>query len=209
MGYGDTLSRDLRFTNNYMVGGDRVLTLHQWEDATVMQNILVGENLLGNLPMSSAADAAAYQWNSNTYHDTGDGSSFYLRDDLIDFAEWRQNTGADTSSQFSTERPTETVVFVRPNQYEAGRAHIVVYNWASSDTVSVDVSQVLDNGNAYAVYNVQDYYGAPVASGTYNGEPLSLPLEGIPPPQPVGGGAAAAPMTGPEFDVFVIISTGS
>ena len=33
------------------------------------------------------------------------------------------------NNTYTTTRPTGTRVFVRPNQYEAGRANIAVYNW--------------------------------------------------------------------------------
>jgi hypothetical protein len=41
------------------------------------------------------------------------------------------------------------------------------------------------------VFNVLDYFGKPVATGTYDGPPLRLPLKGT--------------ATGPEFNAFVVV----
>jgi len=98
---------------------------------------------------------------------------------------------------------------VRPNQYEPGRANIIVYNWAQQSAVSVDVSGILDMGDRYVVQNSQDFFGPPVTSGIYTGGPLELRMVSITPPSPVGVVTAQpAPVTGPTFDVFVLMKTG-
>ena len=61
--------------------------------------------------------------------------------------------------------PATTKVFVRPNKYEPGRSHVVVYNWGRQSEVAVDLSGVLRAGNRYEVRNVQALFGAPVVSG--------------------------------------------
>jgi len=111
----------------------------------------------------------------------------------------RNNTvlGAAHSSQ-------STKVFVRPNPYEGGRAHIVVYNWSGQSSVSVDLGNVLQSGDHYVIRNVQNLRGSPVASGTFDGGSVSIPMGGVTPPTPVGLGSSRAPMTGPYFDVFVV-----
>jgi len=54
------------------------------------------------------------------------------------------------------------------------------------------------------VRNVQDVFGAPVASGTYGG-PISVPMNGVAPPVPAGMGSSLAPRTGPYFDTFLVV----
>jgi len=102
---------------------------------------------------------------------------------------------------------TGTTVFVRPNGYEPGRANIVVYNWGGLATAAVDVSKVLHVGERYAVRNVQDLFGAPVAGGTYEGGSISLPMTAVPPPPPIGMARSPAPVTGPLFNVFLLERT--
>ena len=105
--------------------------------------------------------------------------------------------------------PAETAVFVRPNRYEDGRAHVIVYNWAGLAEVEVDLSAVLGPGAAYAIRNAQDFYGDPVASGVYGGGAVTVPLEGLGVAQPVGvpGGIEADEQTGSSFAVFVVQRT--
>ena len=45
---------------------------------------------------------------------------------------------------------------MRPNQHEAGRANITVYNWSHASTVDADVSAVLQTGDTYEVHNAQN-----------------------------------------------------
>jgi hypothetical protein len=96
-------------------------------------------------------------------------------------------------------------VFVRPNRYEPGRANIVVYNWDNLNQVAVDVRQVVTIGAAYEVRNAQDFFSAPVLTGTFDGEPLRLPMNGLSTARPMGQ-LRTPPATGPTFNVFVLFS---
>jgi len=69
----------------------------------------------------------------------------------------------------------------------------------------VDLSAVLNVGDRYVVQNAQDFYGSPVASGTYQGGSIQLPMTGITPPAPVGRAYTPPPVTGPTFHVFVVM----
>ena len=94
-------------------------------------------------------------------------------------------------------------VFVRPNAYEPGRANIVSFNWAHNKYVWPDVSAVLKVGDVYEVRNAQNFYGPPVASGTYAGGRISVPTTGLASASPVGWSTPAA--TGPEFNAYVLL----
>ena len=111
---------------------------------------------------------------------------------------------------YLTTRPTGTQIFIRPNQYEQGRAHIVVYNWDLASTVNVDLSGLLNPGDVYEVRNGQNYFAPPVVSGTYNGGQVTLPMTGLEPAQPIGSGwIEPSEYTGPGFNVFVLAKTGT
>ncbi len=97
----------------------------------------------------------------------------------------------------------QTAVFVRPNVYERGRATVTVYNWSQLGAVSVDLSGIVPVGARYEVRNVQNLYGAPVASGAFSGV-VSIPLGGVTPPTPMGLTSSRSPRTGPYFDVFLV-----
>src|SRR5207249_12014200 len=100
--------------------------------------------------------------------------------------------------------PAEPVVFVRPNLYAPGRAHIVVYNWGHAGAVPVDVAAVLRSGDAYLVRSVQALFDPPLVSGVYTGGSITVPMSPRPPPVPVGLASSPAPATLPEFDVFLV-----
>jgi len=112
------------------------------------------------------------------------------------------NQSNTVSSAAHSSRTTK--VFVRPNAYERGRANIVIYNWSGESAVSVNLGSVLQSGDRYQVRNVQNLQGAPVASGTYDGGSVSIPMGGVTPPAAVGVGSSPAPRTGPYFDVFIV-----
>jgi hypothetical protein len=121
------------------------------------------------------------------------------------FAEWQALTGLGTGDQATVAAPTEPRIFVRPNRYESGRAHIVVFNWPRQAAVAVSLAGVLQAGDRYEIRNVQDIYGPPVVSGTFDGGAVIVPMSGVEPPAPIGRVAPnRAPRTGPEFDVFVV-----
>jgi len=122
---------------------------------------------------------------------------------------WVQWTGYDkTSSYIEGSLPTENVVVVRPNQYEAGRANIAIYNWQNQATVSVDLSSAgFVDGDPFEVRDVQNYFGEPVATGTYatNNPIVQIPMgdsnSAVTPPV----GAPFAPAhTDREFGAFVV-----
>jgi Right handed beta helix region len=110
------------------------------------------------------------------------------------------------SNTYLSQRPTGNLAFVRPNLYEPARANITVYNWNLAPTVSVDLTGVLTVGSSYEIRNAQDFFGAPVLTGTYAGGTLALPMSGLSVETPVG--VAAPSPTGPEFNAFVLLSTG-
>jgi hypothetical protein len=111
------------------------------------------------------------------------------------------------------ERPTTgNKIFIRKNDYEEGRANIIIFNWGKSDTVEVDVKDAgLKNGEEYEVRDVQNWYSKPVASGTFLGKPVVIPMTGLTVPAYIGLDPAykTPPHTAPEFGVFVILKKGT
>jgi hypothetical protein len=71
----------------------------------------------------------------------------------------------------------------------------------------VDVSGILSDGDGYEVRNAQDFYGAPVLQGTYNGSALVLPMTGLSVATPIGVAAPAS--TGSEFNAFILLPASS
>jgi hypothetical protein len=105
---------------------------------------------------------------------------------------------------YLSSRPTGIRVFLQPNLYEVGRANIVVYNWNLASSVNVDLSSILSPGAGFQIRNAQNYFAAPVLSGTYAGGSVTLPLTGLTPATPVG---QPTPTSTSEFNTFILTQT--
>jgi hypothetical protein len=104
------------------------------------------------------------------------------------------------------ERPkTGVETFVRPNQYEPGRAHVVVYNWGKANKVTVDLKAAgLQPGTKFELRDVQNLGAPPIVSGTYSGSAVSIPMAKLTETAPLIGFAPKPPHTAPEFAVFLL-----
>jgi MYXO-CTERM domain-containing protein len=173
--------------------GDRSFALGRYNsnnlDITLENNFLVGATEFTN-PWQSVT------MTGNTFYGTVSGS--------VAATDYPSNT-------YLSAPPARTTAFVRKNPYDTNRAHIVVYNWNLLDTVDVDVGTVLVPGTPYEVRNAQNYFGAPVASGTYSGGAIALPMSaGSNPAAPIGPGLLEpAENTGKQFNVFVLLANGA
>jgi len=143
------------------------------------------------------------RWDSN-YYASSSREKFRCGSTDCNFADWKKNTGFDSSSSCNPGRTSGTKIFLRPNRYEPGRANIVVYNWDNSPRVAVDVRPVLDLGTAYEVRNAEDFFSPPVLTGTFDGQPLQLPMTGLTVAKPMAA-LRTPPPTGPTFNVFVLL----
>jgi hypothetical protein len=80
-------------------------------------------------------------------------------------------------------------VIVRPNRYDAKRAHVIIYNWANQPTVEVRADSWLHSGDRFRLLDPRDFFGTPVLEGTCSGEALRVPVKG-------------------EFAAFVLVKEG-
>lgn len=122
-------------------------------------------------------------------------------------SKWPQNTA-------SASRPTTgNQIFVRKNTYEPGRAHITIYNWAKAGSVAVPLANAgLNTGDGFEIRDAMNYFGAPVATGTFDGSnSVSIPMNNLQPAAPLGSGLTYPVHTAPQFGAFVLVrtSTGS
>jgi hypothetical protein len=102
--------------------------------------------------------------------------------------------------------PSGVFVGIRPNAYETGRANIAVFNWALSPTVQVNLSGAnLPVGTRFEVRDAQNFFAAPVVTGTYTGGPITLPMTGLTAAPPIGNAPIVPPHTAPQFGAFVVL----
>ncbi len=209
-GYYSNTNDDAVVQDNYFVGDTDRATLYMknWPNLTVTGNTLVSRNR--TISELDRSPGATVQWNTNTYYE-GSSAPFSLDGSSLSFTNWRSQTGYDANSTYNETLPAGVRVFVRPNRYEPGRANIIVYNWELDPSVQADVSNVLPVGTQYEVRDAQNFSGDPVATGTYTGDLITLPMNLTTVAPYIGTVTHRPPAshTAPEFAVFVLIATSS
>ena len=205
LGYDSQGNTGLTLDNNWLWNlGDDSLEVYWWNGVKVANNHIF--NSSGKVvSLRYPSSKGSYSWNNNQYASSA-SSPFSLNDSSKSWSQWLSNTGYDGSSQFTSSYPSGTQVFVRPNAYDAKRGNIIVFNWNHSNNVSVNISSLgLRNGDKYTLHNVQNYY-AETISGTYNGNPISIPMTGWSVAVPIGWNQPLRDSTFPNFGVFVLTS---
>lgn len=206
--YRNTVQGQLNFNESrrYVVVGNRVTS-----GPAVLRDQAV---LVGYRPPDADVSRDALQtnrWDDNVYASPAGNTQdpffvgFSPDAPTLPFETWQSGTGFDATSSYVVGRlpvdPARDVV-VRPNRYEPGRALITVWNPGDAGNALVDVSGVLSPGDQYEVHHVYDLFGAPVASGTYDGRPVVVPLTPRTAPAPIGR-PSPAPSSN-EFHVFLL-----
>lgn len=156
------------------------------EDITLLDNYIVGRV------------AANGMWASGTL----EGNVFHSSLSGVDPADYPAN-------EWRSSLPTGKRVVVWANAHDTTRADLVLYDWDESGSVTFDADDFLPVGASYEIFSVYDLWGSPVASGTYEGGALSVPMGAKPPPQPLNAasGITGADDPGRAFGVFVLRST--
>ena len=201
----DGVNGTVAVTGNYMPLG---LSMKNWSAATFSGNVFGPQNSDYAVSLQQNLTTLSASWDGNTYSSASSGNHFQRNSTSYTLSGWKSATGYDASSSDAAGGLTGTKVFVRPNRYQSGRANIVVYNWTKAGTVPVNVSSVLPVGTQYEVRNAQDFFAAPVLSGTFDGQPLQLPMTGLTVAKPTAA-LLTGPGTGPTFNVFVLLPLSS
>jgi hypothetical protein len=193
-------NQDIVIQGNYFIGGFESVAITDWASVTFQNNTVYTNQYIMNFTTGSTP--SGYIWDNNTYYGTGvfsyNGQSTFLNG-------WQGWTGWDTHSTLTSNAPTGIWTFVQPNKYETGRANIAIYNWSLAPTVSVDVSSAITAGTRYQILDAQNYFGAPVASGTYTGSPITIPMTNLTIATPNGSVPSVPTHTAPQFGAFVLI----
>jgi hypothetical protein len=200
----DIPNRDVVVRNNYWIGGQPAIEFWNWDEVTFSGNTSYSKGSpMALLSFNAPQNERRYTWDHNTYYGSG---VFRFSGRNLSWDQWRAETGLDAGSTWTRGRPEGTWVFVRPNRYEKGRAHIVTYNWDLQPTVSVDLSAALRPGDFYEIRDAQNFFGPPVTAGAYEGRPVSIPVMGLQTGDPVGKAPSPPRHTAPEFGAFIVLS---
>jgi len=194
------IEKNVIVRNNYWIGGSSAIELWNWDDITFEKNVAYSDaELVLLLNHLAQQDRSRYHWDRNEYY----GSDLLrLNGRNSRWSQWRESTGLDAHSTYHAGRPKGTWVFLRPNKYESGRAHLIIYNWDLLDQVPVDLTQILSEGTSYEIRDAQNFFGKPLLTGVYHGQRTLVPMKGLGTAAPVG--LPPPEHTAPEFAVFVI-----
>jgi len=214
-------NRNAVVRGNYFMSGAYPITFTSWDSVTFEGNTVYATRRPPHLTFYERAVVAQnlnrsgpYLWRNNVYYDqtTPEAGTTYHPFEILpapagfagEFAHWQVAMG-DWTSSYHIGMPPDRVV-VLPNQYERGRAHVVVYNWSRRADVAIDLDGTgLGRGQAYAIYDVQDLSGKPAATGVYErGRPAVVAMNRTRVAGPVGWPAVPA-HTAPEFAAFLVL----
>lgn len=228
-GYAGVRNNDIIVQNNYFVDG---FGLNYWLNALVTGNTIINNSSNNPLMTNQLGATDSWTFDNNQYfdlHDPFENGTVYdihllmegintangLGGGILAFTEtpnangkgWKEWTGFDTNSTYISAAPTTNEIFIRPNEYEQGRANIAVYNWTNSSTVNVNLSSTgLQNGQAFKIVKADNYFGNPIYTGTYNSSSptVGLDMTDTTVVGPIGHSFTPA-STCPEFCVFVVL----
>jgi hypothetical protein len=166
------------YTNNYIQGVMTMLWLTYPDPGFGSTNLPAG---------------CVYDWDRNTYNLSWPGPFQFSTNRYYghNLTEWKNMSGFDLNSTFSTTMPVTPEVYVRKNAYDSSRANIVIINWPTNDNVTVDLSTVFTSGTPFTLYNGQDPLGPAIMSGIYTNA-ISVPMTNIPVAAPLGCPTPAA-----------------
>ena len=204
LGYGTYPNGAISATGNYFIGGGTVLDVGYWSTVALRGNTFTGTATM--YALRNPQTGGVLLEDNEAYRDPA-SAAWRLGSTPHTWASWRIASGLGGSDNVRAGAPASALVRVRASSYEPGRATILVYNWDGRASVPVDLTGVVPHGSSFVVHNVQDLFGAPVASGTFGGEAVMLPLAGVRPSAPTGMASSPSPGTGTEFHVFVVSVT--
>jgi hypothetical protein len=217
LSYNSTpVSNDVTAVGNYFIGGLEALELFRWNSVVFQNNTtyaVAHDNI--SLFWAPGQDPSTYNWDHNRYFGSGHFTVYNgcvtfscSNGRTLPFAVWQSENGVDPNSTFTAGPPTGVWTSVRPNLYEPGRANIVIYNWDLKPTVAVDLSAAgLQPGQTFEIRDGENWFGSAVASGTYSGDPVTIPMTGLQVALPNGVVPNPQPHTAPQFGVFVVVPT--
>jgi hypothetical protein len=202
-----TISEDAIVTGNY---GDQGFVLRDFRKAVVKHNTFAAGSNVVVLEGAEQLLKDGLEWDENDlYISEGRwGETAVVENGKsrgLTFDDWRRETLCDAHSAFTKGSPRELRVVVRPNAHEKGRAHVAVLNPEGLPEVQVDLSQVLEKGQAYRIVSVKDFFGEPLVSAVYDGAAVPVPMKPVAGTQPVGLPNAKLPVTEPLFGAFVVL----
>jgi hypothetical protein len=115
---------------------------------------------------------------------------------------YSNSTFPDNSYNAAGTMPDESFLF--PNRYDSRRANLAIFNMqAQAASVSVDVSEIYDNGDVISVRNTQDYFNDVQELVVSSGQ-ITIDMQATNRSVEAAIGGATPAKTFPSFGAFVL-----
>jgi len=224
MGWNAIDNGSISLTNSYLANASQAIAVKETRTITVTGNTVFmtegpnpnSNSFIGDIELATSGSLSE-TWDNNTYFTTKPEQSDAVRtffyegavnefgSAALSFAQWQVDPGHDASSTITLTAPTTNSVFVLPNTYEAGRAHIAIFNWEGLSTVSVDIDSIgLTTGEAFEVMDVENLFGTAILTGSYDGSNILIPMTSTTVSATVGTFTTPPTHSDSEFGAFLI-----
>jgi hypothetical protein len=177
-GYGYTLhayGSSRAYVDNYLVEGNLC-----YDGGTFLigggrpsRNIRVRENYLCNLSMQIGY-SAPYNENCEIRDNVIVGGGLQINNYKQVVKEGNLVLGKGNPRP----KQPDVRIILRPNRYDPNRAHLAIFNWAKKPAVDVPLKSFLKAGDQYRLISPRQCFGEPVLSGTFDGKPIRVPIDG-------------------------------
>ena len=169
-------NQNLEFTNNYMVDGS-FYSKTNWNSVKATGNSIISKTIsMALIAFDDYKNIKTLNFNNNKYY-KGTFYPVYPPSTSRSFDYWKSASGQDGASSYYSSEPAETAYFIRKNQYEAGRANLIIFNWKNAKNIEVDLSEILSQGDEYELYDVSYLSKGAISKGAYNGKNISVSME--------------------------------
>lgn len=207
------------FQRNLVLAERDAITFSAWPVYTMLDNEIQsrlgvssgGRAIFGFLPTNGEYANWIINRNKYSYPSGPLAAFFHIKDksgvgfDYTNIAALVAGTGWEQNGTLTNSLFLGVKTRYRPNQFEPGRGNIYCVNWDRLATVvSVDPFQAgLRAGDKFVIHHHTDLFGAPVASGVYDGLTLTLPVSGYTTPDPLGW--TGGPQAGRPDDIHAFL----
>ena len=191
-------------SDNWFIGGGPTMRIWNLNQSSFTNNVTWNPRCSDGCRMDFLGNRSGWSWSGNTHYGNAGAIDWSYNNSNKTWTDWKTSTGLGGGDTYAAS-PSGQKILVRASPYEKGRANVVVLSLSGAGTASVDLTGVLQPGQAFEVRNAQNYYGSPVVTGTYSGGAVTLPLSGLTKATITGSAPKAPQSTGTLFNAFVVI----
>ncbi len=207
LGYKHKENDDVTLQENLIVG-KIPLKIFWWKSIKACRNRIIssGRNIEIKTPLNF--NSSNYKFAQNSIISNGKKNKYFvLNGKKTSFDNWHSQINNGNCNQMFTSNVVNNNslrVVINRNKYDKTIAFVTIYNSKKLKNASIDLSNFLENGKKFSVFDAQNYFGEPVLKDVYDGNPIRLPLLNNKITLPIGKTEQNPVHTGTEFSVFTV-----